>query len=67
MAEQELCALCDWTLPGGRKEATTHCLKCGKPICAWHGYPKYEGEIKTENFIGRICYLCLSEPASKVE
>ncbi len=65
MSEQ-LCALCDWTLPEGCREATTHCMKCNRPICVWHGYPMYKGEIKTENFTGRICYLCLSPVVEEV-
>lgn len=40
----------------------TKCLKCGRPICGYHGYPRYKGEIKTENFIGRVCPVCLAEP-----
>lgn len=63
--QKELCALCNPSIQGERNIATTNCLKCDRPICVWHGYPKYkEGEkIKTENFIGRICYLCMTETA----
>ncbi len=61
--EKELCSQCNPELEGKRRPAETHCLECGRPVCAFHGYPRYEGEIKVENFIGRICHLCLAEAA----
>lgn len=56
----ELCSLCNWTM-GPPREASEHCLICGKPICVWHGYPHYQGDPMPENFIGRTCAVCMAE------
>jgi len=42
-------------------QVTTPCLVCGRQVCSWHSYPKFAGEMKGENSIGRICNLCLIE------